>query len=450
MHESIMECRPIDSCFVVVLYCRLCGLLPHHCVLLASVHYIFQLGKRSSGKHSIMMLRRNFLPSITRACVGSLHIAAVKSSSPLYYSVRTSTTTFDNNDGGDEMNAHDDLHADLQSELAQVMQSTISATASPGASTPTSPSGGSEAGAIELTKLVRPPAKFDLLTNSFAYEWRTTARLARKVIGPMREWAHEIKYRTGVHLEMDPTHPEKLIAGEYAAADDVDITVYLFGTDRGVANCKKIMEAAIQQDPIYVRLGVFRRKPDSGGGVEWLTLRRINRDNRPPDVPKISLKLPGKYTLLYENFKESAIRTLWEETGISVSSGDVFPSGYLCSTDPNYFWRVPVRYFVAEVPYDVEVKGPQSSRMQYMMGWDSRILRQSPDPIDREWCRLANPETGCAWMSSALLDELQRPLRGDHYMATRYTPPPHSNLQEVVSLGSGAATSSETSVDQVK
>lgn len=380
---------------------------------------------------SHMLRRHTLFPLLRSASAGLVPLA------PLSYA-RRSNASFDKNDGEA---THDDLHADLQSELAQVMQSTMASTTAVSSSSSSShiPSSGDSSGdVIQLSKLVRPPAKFDLLTHSFAYEWRTTARLARKVIGPMREWAGELKYRTGVHLEMDPTYPEKLAAGDYSTADDVDVTVYLFGTDRGVEQCKKVMEAAIQLDPIYVRLGVFRRKPDSSD-VEWLTLRRINRDHRPPDVPKISLKLPGKYTLLYENFKESAIRTLWEETGITVQPAEVFPSGYLNSTDPHYFWRVPVRYFVAEVPHSVDVKGPQTSKQSYMMGWDSRILRQSPDAIDREWARLADPETGCAWMSSALLDELQRPLRGPQYMATRYTPPPHSNLQDVVKLGGGDA-----------
>lgn len=279
------------------------------------------------------------------------------------------------------------------------------------------------------------------MTNSFAYEWKTTARHARKVVGPMREWASEIKYRTGVHVEMDLTHPELLESGGYAAADDVELTVYVFGTDKGVQHSVPLMESAVQQDPAYVRLGVFRRPALDAPQkeVEWLTLRRINRDNRPPDIPKISLKLPGKYTLFHENYKEAAIRTLFEETGISIADPlQVFPSGFRLSTDPKYFWRVPVRYFVAEVPHDVRILGPQTNPQQYMQGWDPRILRQSPDPIDREWARLADPVTGCAWMTSSMIDELQRPLRGDDYMSTRYTPPPHSDLQDVIKLKSTA------------
>ncbi|KEG13544.1 mitochondrial edited mRNA stability factor 1 [Trypanosoma grayi] len=297
---------------------------------------------------------------------------------------------------------------------------------------------------IQLERLARPPARFDLLTNSFVYKWQTKAALARKVSGPMREWAAELKYRTGVHIELEPTYPERLseeISGEgddgggpYDSADDVDITVYLFGSERGIFNCHKLMEAAIQQDPVYVRLGVFRRVKGSNE-VEWLMLRRINRELRPPDIPPISLKLPGKWTLLYERYKEAAVRTLWEETGITVDPTNVFPTAQLYQTSPQYYWRVPVRYFVAEVPHDIRVEGPQVVPTQYMRNWDARLLRQSPDPIDRAWAQLADPTTGCAWMKAPMIDELQKPLRGENYMAVRYTPPPYSDLQEVVRLG---------------
>ncbi|EAN94132.1 putative mitochondrial RNA binding complex 1 subunit [Trypanosoma cruzi] len=297
---------------------------------------------------------------------------------------------------------------------------------------------------IYLEKIARPPARFDLLTNSFVYKWQTKAALARKVSGPMREWAAELKYRTGVHMELEPTFPERIPDEEsktgegdtYETADDVDITVYLFGSERGIFNCHKLMETAIQQDPVYVRLGVFRRLHGSNE-VEWLMLRRINREMRPPDIPPISLKLPGKWTLLYERYKEAAIRTLWEETGITVDPTSVFPTAQLYQTSPKYYWRVPVRYFVAEVPHDVRVEGPQVVPTQYMRNWDVRLLRQSPDPIDRAWAQLADPITGCAWMKAPMIDELQKPLRGEKYMATRYTPPPYSNLQEVVGLGDG-------------
>nr|6P5R_A Chain A, Mitochondrial edited mRNA stability factor 1 [Trypanosoma brucei] len=310
---------------------------------------------------------------------------------------------------------------------------------------------------IQLEKLSHPPARFDLLTNSFVYKWQTKAALARKVSGPMREWAAELKYRTGVHIELEPTYPERLSEnavkgsgsddgdgtqwGAYETADDVDITVYLFGSERGIFNCHKLMEAAIQQDPVYVRLGIFRRLANSSE-VEWLMLRRINRELRPPDIPPISLKLPGKWTLLYERYKEAAIRTLWEETGITVDASNVYPTGHLYQTVPQYYWRVPVRYFVAEVPSDIRVEGPQVVPLQYMRNWDARLLRQSPDPIDRAWAQLADPATGCAWMKASMIDQLQKPLRGDNYMAIRYTPPPYSNLQEVVGLGDGSITPS--------
>ncbi|KAH9578695.1 hypothetical protein LSM04_002489 [Trypanosoma melophagium] len=326
---------------------------------------------------------------------------------------------------------------------------------------------------IQLEKLTRPPARFDLLTNSFVYKWQTKAGLARKVSGPMREWAAELKYRTGVHMELEPTYPERLSdeiisgtsgtnnndrssnsttntnninngeseGGPYESADDVDITVYLFGSERGIFNCHKLMEAAIQQDPVYVRLGVFRRASGSNE-VEWLMLRRINRELRPPDIPPISLKLPGKWTLLYERYKEAAVRTLWEETGITVDPTNVFPTAQLYQTNPQYYWRVPVRYFIAEVPHDVRVEGPQVVPTQYMRNWDARLLRQSPDPIDRAWAQLADPTTGCAWMKASMIDQLQKPLRGDNYMSIRYTPPPYSNLQEVVGLGDGSSSAS--------
>jgi 8-oxo-dGTP pyrophosphatase MutT (NUDIX family) len=318
---------------------------------------------------------------------------------------------------------------------------------------------------IRLEKIERPPGRFDLLTNSLVYRWQTTASLARKVTGPMREWATELKYRTGVHIEVEPTFPERAAApeaeGGYATADEVELTVYLFGSERGIFNCRQLMEAALDQDPAYVRLGVFRRKPakasgaaantsSSGGGditafnpnedIEWLMLRRINRDLRPPDIPPISLKLPGKWTLLFEHFKEAAVRTLWEETGITVDPNNVFPTARLHQVDPLYYWRVPVHYFVAEVPFDVEVLGPQVGLNTYVHHWDSQLLRQSPDPIDRAWAQLANPETGCAWMKVPMIDELQRPLRGEDYMATRYTPPPYSGLNSVLGFAVPAST----------
>ncbi|TPP43767.1 NUDIX domain family protein [Leishmania donovani] len=314
---------------------------------------------------------------------------------------------------------------------------------------------------IQLKKIERPPGRFDLLTNSLVYSWQTTAAQARKVIGPMREWASELKYRTGVHLEVEPTNPTRLGVpeeeGGYAAADDVELTVYLFGSERGIFNCRQLMETALDQNPAYVRLAVFRRRPGKGVNtstaaaprpqedVEWLLLRRINRDLRPPDIPPISLKTPGKWTLLYEHYKEAAIRTLWEETGITVEAGNVYPTAVLCQDNPIYYWRVPVHYFLAEVPYDVQVLGPQVGLNTYMHHWDTSLLRQSPDPIDRAWAQLADPETGCAWMKQPMIDELQRPLRGENYMATRYTPPPYSQLNHALGLAVPAEAAGEAS-----
>lgn len=323
---------------------------------------------------------------------------------------------------------------------------------------------------IRLEKIERPPGRFDMLTNSLVYRWQTTASQARKVTGPMREWATELKYRTGVHMEVEPTFPDRIgvpaAEGGYATADEVELTVYLFGSERGIFNCRQLMEAALDQDPAYVRLGVFRRKPGNAAGahnssnggngsssnnnggsggdaeVEWLMLRRINRDLRPPDIPPISLKLPGKWTMLFEQFKEAAVRTLWEETGITVDPNSVFPTARLNQENPTYYWRVPVYYFMAEVPYDVEVRGPQVGLNTYMHHWDAQLLRQSPDPIDRAWAQLADPETGCAWMKVPMIDELQRPLRGENYMATRYTPPPYSGLNSVVGFPVPAAEAS--------
>ncbi|KPI86212.1 putative NUDIX hydrolase [Leptomonas seymouri] len=320
---------------------------------------------------------------------------------------------------------------------------------------------------IRLEKIERPPGRFDMLTNSLVYRWQTTAALARKVTGPMREWASELKYRTGVHVEVEPTFPDRLAVpeaeGGYANADDVELTVYLFGSERGIFNCRQLMEAALDQDPAYVRLGVFRRRPgkstnatsnassSSGSAtinpnedIEWLMLRRINRDLRPPDIPPISLKLPGKWTLLFEQYKEAAVRTLWEETGITVDPNSAFPTACLSQSNPTYYWRVPVHYFVAEVPYDVQVLGPQVGLNTYMNHWDTQLLRQSPDPIDRAWAQLANPETGCAWMTVPMINELQRPLRGEDYMAIRYTPPPYSGLNSVLGFAAPASKEAAT------
>lgn len=347
-----------------------------------------------------------------------------------------SSSTFGGPDGSGNF-ASDDSHDGLQSELAHALQHEGNLSMEASLAQPLEKADlQMSSGRVHLEKIDRPPGRFDLLTNSLIYRWQTTAGMARKVSGPMREWAAELKYRTGVHMEVEPTYPERLQMAEdggYATADEVDITVYLFGSERGIFNCRQLMETALDEDPSYVRLGVFRKVPNSKE-VEWLLLRRINRDLRPPDIPPISLKLPGKWTLLYERYKEAAIRTLWEETGITVDAANVFPTGRLQQLHPAYYWRVPVHYFVAEVPYDVEVLGPQVAQNSYMHHWDARLLRQSPDPVDRTWAQMADPETGCAWMKMPLIDELQRPLRGDDYMRIRYTPPPYSGLAEVVGL----------------
>ncbi|CAD2216160.1 NUDIX hydrolase [Angomonas deanei] len=314
---------------------------------------------------------------------------------------------------------------------------------------------------IHLERVDRLPAKYDLITNSIVYKWETTAKWARKVSGPMKEWATEFKYRTGVHIEVEPTHPERIWnyntgdafygmnssstanfptspseAGDhyYKKSDDVELTVYLFGSERGVYNCKKLLEEAIREDPSYVRLALFRRVPGATGddAIEWLALRRINREIRPPDVPPISLKTPGKYNFLHETHLEAAVRSCWEETGLQLSPANVFPTALFTQEDPLYYWRVPVYYYLAEIPYETEVKGPQTMREAYVVDFDPRLLKQSPDPIDRHWAAHADPQTGCAWLRRSTFNELQKPLKGEEYLELRYTPPPYSQLREVL------------------
>jgi hypothetical protein len=61
------------------------------------------------------------------------------------------------------------------------------------------------------------------------------------------------------------------------------------------------------------------------------------------------------------------------------------------------------------------------------------MLRQSSDEMDRVWANHADSKTGCAWLPSRKIDELQQPVKlEDNYMATRYTPPPASGLQELL------------------
>lgn len=286
---------------------------------------------------------------------------------------------------------------------------------------------------VVLERLARPPGKYDVLSATSVYRWRTTAKLGRKIIGPLREWGDEFKYRTGVHVEMDPVNPEKAQSGGYATADEVEVNVYFFGADKAIKQASSLIKAMVSQDPSYVRLAVFRRRANTNT-VEWLALRRINNDLRPPDIPAISLKTPGKSTLLFENFKEAAVRTLWEETGIHVDGETVVATGQLRNSASQYYWRVPVRYFIAEVPEDVDVQGPQAAAARYMTGWDQKTLRLSTDPIDRAWAALADPKTGCAWLTTKQFDDLQLPLKGERYMAVRYTPPPSSGLQEALQL----------------
>ena len=152
----------------------------------------------------------------------------------------------------------------------------------------------------------------------------------------------------------------------------------------------------------------------------WLTLRRVNSDARPADIPPISLKTPGKWTLLFENKKEAVVRTVFEETGIRLEEEALTPTGCFDNMPPEFFWRVPVYYYVAEIPESAEVVGPRTAVQDYFLEWDSNILRQSPDPIDRTWANYADPRTGCAWLPASTIDTLQQPLKGENYMAQRY------------------------------
>ena len=284
---------------------------------------------------------------------------------------------------------------------------------------------------VKLESMPRPPAKYELTTTTSVYRWATTAKHGRKIVGPLREWGDELKYRTGVHVEWDVADSAKLHNDGYPSPDDVDVQLYFFGADSAIKQSVPLLNAMLKQDPVYVRLAVFRRR---GSLVEWLVLRRINKELRPPDIPPVSLKTPGKWTLLFENYREAAVRTLWEETGIHVEESKVVPTGMLNNSSPQYYWRIPVRYFVSEVPENVEVLGPQAATLSYMAGWDPRLLRQSLDPIDRVWSTHADPKTGCAWLTSKQIDELQLPLKGEKYMATRYTPPPESDLRSLLTF----------------
>ena len=287
---------------------------------------------------------------------------------------------------------------------------------------------------IVLERLPRPPAKFDLLTTTNVFKWKCTAKQARKISGPMREWSDELQCRTGVHVHVEPLFPDKAAAGDYASPDDVETIVYFFGSDKAVQDALPFVRAMLKLDPCYVRLALYRRKP-SGDGVEWLTLRRINKESRPADIPPISLKTPGKWTMLFESLPEAAIRSTFEETGVEVDPGSLTKTNLITNSTARYWWRPTVHYFISEVPYDVKVLGPQSATRSYVLDWDNAILRQSVDAIDRAWAQHADPKTGCAWLAAPLIDELQKPVKAeDQYMALRYTPSVESGLQDIIGL----------------
>eukprot|EP00760_Papus_ankaliazontas_P034566 PhM_4_TR7261/c0_g1_i1/m.39282 len=281
----------------------------------------------------------------------------------------------------------------------------------------------SERTVIKLEPCDALPTRFEVFSGTKVFKWVTTAKFGRRIVGPMHEWADELKYRTGINVQWEPVHPEKVFLREYKHRDDVDVNVYFFGSERAIESSVQLLQQMVDQQPVYVRCAVFKRQ--EGTFPLWLTLRRINGDQRPPDIPPISLKTPGKWTLLFETKKEAAVRTLYEETGIRVDESDITHTGMLDSMDVEYFWRVPVHYYVAELPEDAEVLGPRTSTSDYFIDWDPKILRQSPDPIDRAWAMYADPKTGCAWLSANKIDELQMPLKGENYMKTRYTPAPH-------------------------
>jgi len=328
-------------------------------------------------------------------------------------------------EGGD-----DDLLRDVQ-EQAQRIVDPATFGASPADSALTQQYAAASEIDINLEKLPRAPAQFDLMRESAVYKWSTTAKYGRKVIGPMREWADEFQCRTGVFVTMDPKFPERAAAGGYESADDVEVNLFFFGADKAVSDALPLLKAMTALDPSHVRAAIYRKTDD--GGVEWLTLRRINRERRPADIPPISLKTPGKYTMLFENPEEAVTRTVFEETGIDLDASSLVKTNVIRSTPPQYYWRPTVHYWVAELPEDAEVLGPQVAARSYMMEWDSRILRQSTDEADRVWASQADSKTGCAWLKSRTIDELQKPIKmEDTYMATRYTPPPASGLQDLL------------------
>jgi 8-oxo-dGTP pyrophosphatase MutT (NUDIX family) len=327
----------------------------------------------------------------------------------------------------------DELLQELQQQAERVVDTSAPRSATPMESTLTQQYAAASEVDVILEKLPRAPAQFDLVRQASVYKWKTKAKYARKVTGPMREWADEFQCRTGVFVTMDAEFPERAAAGQYDSADDVDVNLFFFGADKAVTDSIPLLKAMTALEPAYVRVGLYRKKET--GGVEWLMLRRINRERRPPDIPAISLKTPGKYTMLFENPIEAITRSVFEETGIDLDAKSLIKTNVFSTRPPQFFWRPNVHYYVAELPEDGEVLGPQSAARNYMMDWDSRILRQSSDPIDRAWATQADPKTGCAWLPSPLIDDLQKPVKlEDAYMAMRYTVPPASGLQELLTF----------------
>ncbi|KNH08460.1 mitochondrial edited mRNA stability factor 1 [Perkinsela sp. CCAP 1560/4] len=303
---------------------------------------------------------------------------------------------------------------------------------------------------LKLEPCTSPPTRFaqSFSVGTKVYTWHTTAKYGRRLIGPMTEWGQEFTYRTGVSVQWDATYPEKIFVPPsgtpdvadparnswYKHRDEVEVTVYFFGSQRAIDASISLIEEMITQEPVLVRVGVFKRQ-DNGAPPQWLSLRRVNNETRPADIPAISLKTPGKYTLLFETHKEAAVRSVFEETGVRLNEDDLTPTGFLDSMPIEYYWRAKVYYFVAEFPSDAEILGPRTSVSDYFVDWDNNILRQSPDPIDRVWANYADPKTGTAWLTAAKMDELQLPLKGDSYMETRYKVGEHlPELREATQL----------------
>lgn len=139
--------------------------------------------------------------------------------------------------------------------------------------------------------------------------------------------------------------------------------------------------------------------------------------------------------MLFENPNEAVLRTVFEETGIELDKKSVIKTNEFTSAPPMYYWRPNVHYYVAELPEDATLLGPQVAPRSYMTDWDPRMLRQSVDPIDRVWAAHADSKTGVAWLSASLIDELQQPVKLEsNYMSKRYLPSPESGLQDVFKL----------------